>query len=381
MKVAISAIRTKNISINRHELVTDLKNLGHDITYIGQESNDNIHPDYEKYNVPFLPIPLGRSNTNPFQELKSIKETKRVLKDNNINVLIAYGIRTFPTMVIAAKLAGVKKVLCIANGSGRLFNLRGLKGSIIKSFSYPMLCLSFLFSNKILFQNPDDLKMIKNKGLLLRKNFGIVNGSGVNLDKFKFASLEKKPVFTMISRLTGDKGVNEYIQAAKIVKSFYPEAEFHLIGPMDKTDLTLNINELYKSIDNGIITMRGKVRDVRPFLDQSRFFVLPSYQEGTPRTVLEAMSMGRPIITTDTTGCRETVDEGVNGFKVPVKNVKSLSDKMIWMIKNPKEVERMGKESRKICEEKFDVHKVNNKILNTIGLKNDTGKLCDKFKR
>ncbi|GAB3042106.1 glycosyltransferase family 4 protein [Virgibacillus ainsalahensis] len=368
MKVGISAIRTKNISINRHELVSGLKNLGHDVTYIGQESDDNIHPDYERYNVQFLSIPLGRSNTNPFRELKSIKKTKQVLQENKIETLIAYGIRTFPTIVLAAKLAGVKKVLCVVNGSGRLFQMKGIKGFLVKSISYPMLWLSFLMANNILFQNPDDLKMIKNKGLLLRDNFDIVNGSGVNLDTFKFAPLERKPVFTMISRLTGDKGVNEYIQAAKTVKSFYPEAEFHLIGPMDNTDSSLNINELYKSVDNGIITMKGKVEDVRTYLNKSRFFVLPSYHEGTPRTVLEAMSMGRPIITTDTTGCRETVVEGVNGFKVPVKDVKSLSDKMVWMINNPTEVENMGKESRKICEEKFDVHKVNNKILNTIGL-------------
>lgn len=368
MKIGISAIRTRNIKLNRFELIKTLQSFGYEVCYIGQNSDDELHPDYRKYNVEFLSIPLGRSNTNPLKELKSIRETKKVLKENDIEALIVYGIRTFPTMVIAARLAGVKKILCIVNGSGRLFRLKGFKGFLIKFISYPMLWLAFLMADSILFQNPDDMNMIKRKGMLWKKNYGLINGSGVNLDEYKSNYLEDKPVFTMIGRLTGSKGVNEYIEAANIVKRIFPKAEFYLIGPMDNDDSSLKADKLKKSVDDGIITLIGEVEDVRPYINKSRVFVLPSYHEGTPRTVLEAMAMGRPIITTDAPGCRETVVDGVNGFLIPVRNSEALAEKMVWMIENHSEVEKMGRESRRICEEKFDVNKVNEVILKTMKL-------------
>lgn len=368
MKVAISAVRTKNIRLNRYELIESLKERGHTVFYIGQESEDSLHPDYDKYNVQFLSIPLNRTNTNPLKEIKSIIETKKTLQKNNIEALIVYGIRTFPTMVIAAKLSGISKILCVVNGSGRLFNLKGLKGFSVKFISYPMLWLSFMMSNSILFQNSDDLKMIKSKGLLWKKNYGIINGSGVNLDTYKSNYLQSESVFMMIGRLTGAKGINEYVQAAQRVKKIYPKTEFHIVGPMDNDDDSLNIDELNNAIADRIIQYTGKVDDVRPYIKQCRVFVLPSYHEGTPRTVLEAMAMGRAIITTNATGCRETVVEGINGFKVPIKDINSLTEKMIWMINHPDKVKEMGKESRKIAEAKYNVHNVNKIMLEKIDL-------------
>lgn len=370
MNIAISAIRTKNIRLNRSELIEAIQALGHKVYYVGQESDDDLHPDYQKYSVKFLSIPLGRSNTNPFQEIKSIIQTKGVLKGNNIEALIAYGIRTFPTMVIAARLAGVKKVLCIVNGSGRLFQLKGLKGFLTKFISYPMLWLAFFLTDNILFQNPDDMNMIKSKGMLWRKNYGLINGSGVNLEEYISDSLEIEPFFSMISRLTGSKGVNEYIQAAYTVKQLYPEAIFNIIGPIDDKDSSINMDELKMAVDKEIVVLKGEVDDVRPYIDKCRIFVLPSYYpEGIPRSILEAMSMSRPIITTDSSGCRETVINGVNGFLVTPKDSKDLAEKMIWMINNTEQVEKMGKESRKFCEEKFDVNKVNKVILDTMGFR------------
>lgn len=366
MKVAISAIRTNNTKINRPELVTSLQNLGHRVIYIGQDSDDDLHPDYKRYNVRFLSIPLGRANTNPLKELKSVAETRKALKENRIDGLIVYGIRTFPTMVLAAKLAGVKKILCIVNGSGRLFQLEGIKGYFVKLISYPMLWLSFLLADSVLFQNPDDINMIKSKGLLWRNNYELVHGSGVNLETFYSDSLENIMVFTMISRLTGLKGVNEYVQAARIVKQLNPGVIFNLVGPMDD-ESTIDMLELKKAIDDEIINLIGKVDDVRPYINECRVFVLPSYYpEGVPRTILEAMAMGRPIITTDSMGCRETVIDGVNGFLIPPRNIEALADKMSWMIENTEKLEEMGNNSRIICEEKFDVHKVNKVIIDKL---------------
>lgn len=363
VNVAISAIRTKGTRINRYELVNSMQKHGYNVKYIGQASNDEIHEDYKKLNVDFIEVPLGRANTNPVKELFSLFKIRKSLKENNINGLVIYGIRTFPTMVLAARLAGVRKILCIVNGSGRLFQLRGMKGLFIKLISYPMLGLAFYLSNYILFQNPDDKVMIKQKRLLWRQNYGDVNGSGVNLKEFSFQKLPDKPVFMMISRLTGSKGINEYIKAAVQVKQIYPEAIFYLIGPMDD-ESSIDLEELNNAVKNRDIKLTGSVEDVKPYIKKSRVFVLPSYYpEGIPRAILEAMAMGRPIITTDMPGCRETVVDGVNGFLVRKKCSEDLAQKIIWMIKNSDKLDEMGRKSREICQEKFDVNKVNEKML------------------
>lgn len=365
MNVGISAIRTKDTKLNRWELIKNIQENENKVFYIGQESNTVLHQDYNDLNVEFLSVPLQRVNTNPVKELYALSQTKKVLDTNKIDCLLIYGIRTFPTMVLAAKLAGVKTIVCIVNGSGRLFRLNNLKGYITKLISYPMLALAFTLSDFNFFQNGDDLELIKKKNLLLKKNYSTINGSGVNLSTFSVAPLTEEPVFSMISRLTASKGVIEYIEAAKIVKEKYPEAIFYLAGPID--DHTIDTEYLKEAVENRTIILTGKLEDVKPLLKKTRIFVLPSYYpEGTPRSILEAMSMGRPVITTDAPGCKETVDQNVNGFKIPIKNVSKLVEKMLWMIKNPKDVETMGIKSRKICEEKFDVNKVNKIIIDKL---------------
>ncbi|AVR00351.1 hypothetical protein OBCHQ24_15515 [Oceanobacillus iheyensis] len=365
MKVAISMIVTCDKRIDRKELVKEIQNRGHEVIYLGQESPKKIHPDYKINNINFISIPIGRDNTNPLNEIKSLLAARNTIKNNGIDVLIAYGIRTFPTVVLAAKLAGVKKIMCVVNGSGRLFQLQGLKGILVKTLSYPLLSLSFLTSNNILFQNPDDQKMIKRKGLLWKNNYDIINGSGVNIEEFKFNKLEKNLVFSMISRLTESKGVNEFVTAALKIKKTYPDTSFNLIGPID--DSTIDMKQLQKAMDKKVINLVGKVEDVRPYISNCRVFVLPSYYpEGIPRSILEAMAMGRPVITTDSTGCRETVIDGINGFLIPPKDPYTLEKKMLWMINNNEEVEKMGVNSRKLCEEKFDVNKINKIMINKL---------------
>ena len=338
--------------------------------FIGLDSNDCIHPDYKKYNVTFIATSMNRTNTNPLTEIVTIKDVKRVLKENNIDCLIIYGIKTYPTMVIAAKLAGIQRIVCIVNGTGRLFRRRGIGGGILKLISYPMLWLSFALADDAIFQNIDDLQLIKKKIHIREKDYAIVNGSGVNLDVYSPTPLPGKPIFLMLCRLTGDKGVNEYVEASIRVKARYPEARFYLVGPYEDDDRTINREVFDRALAERVIEYIGPVEDVRPYITKSRVFVLPSYYEGTPRTVLEAMAMGRPIITTDAPGCKETVADGVNGFKVPVKNTGELIKKMLWMIEHPAETSRMGSKSRQLCEQKYDVKEVNKKIIAKLSIIN-----------
>lgn len=372
LNVGIISTRTKNSKIGRVELVEALQEKGHRVVFMGRDTADEVHPDYLRHNIFFHPIKISRSNTNPFKEISAIINIRKAIKANNIEALFIYGIRTIPSVVIAAKICSVKRVICVVNGSGRLFQLKGIRGFLVKSISYPMLFLSFTLANTIFFQNPDDMNLIKRKKLLIKKNYETINGSGVNLNEYKLEKLNKKPSFSMISRLTGSKGVNEYVQAARLVKQDYPEAIFHLIGPMDNNDSSINMFELQMAVENGDISLIDKVEDVRPYIKECRFFVLPSYYpEGIPRSILEAMAMGRPIITTDSPGCRETVQEGVNGFLVAPYDYKTLKEKMVWMIENPLSVEKMGESSRNIASKKFDVHKINKVMLKKLRSNNE----------
>ncbi len=174
--------------------------------------------------------------------------------------------------------------------------------------------------------------------------------------------------FLLIARLLGEKGIREFCEAAKQVKSTYPEAKFSIVRPEDPSPDGIPIEEIESWHKSGTVCYHGATSDVRPFLNDCHIYTLPSYHEGMPRTVLEAMAMGRPILTTDVVGCRETVEQGVNGFLVPNADSDALAERMIWFIENRDQWQAMGDASRKIVEDKFDVHKVNAEMLRIMGI-------------
>jgi glycosyltransferase involved in cell wall biosynthesis len=183
------------------------------------------------------------------------------------------------------------------------------------------------------------------------------------------APLPDNPIFLLIARLLGDKGVREYVEAARLVKRKHPQARFELVGWVDENPDAIDQVELDDWVNEGVIDFKGKLSDVQSAITDCSIFVLPSYREGTPRAVLEAMSMGRPIITTRAPGCRETVVDGYNGFLVSVKAVDELVSAMLKFIDQPELVVSMGSYSRKLAEEKYDVHKVNDVMLREMGIK------------
>ena len=189
------------------------------------------------------------------------------------------------------------------------------------------------------------------------------------LNKFTVAPLpEEGMVFLTIGRLLGGKGFREYAMASCLVRKRYPDAVFRIVGPTDPSPDGISLDEVQQWQNEGTIQYLGETRDVRPFIAACHVYVLPSYHEGMPRTVLEAMAMGRPILTTDVPGCRETVVSGENGYLVPKADAGALAERMMWFIENRNQLERMGRASRSMAEERFDVRKVNAKILRIMGL-------------
>ena len=254
-------------------------------------------------------------------------------------------------------------------GLGYAFGGQGLSRSFISTVVKLLYRLSLSNAYTVIFQNCDNKRSFIEFGLVDSKKAVVVNGSGVNLDYFAYQPYNTDQVnisFLMIARLLKDKGISEFLSAAKTLKSEFNDVDFLLLGHEDKSKNAVPIIEITKLDREGVISYHGFVDDVRDFLVSCAVFVLPSYHEGLPRSVLEAMSIGRPIITTNVPGCRETVVDGINGWLVPKGDSVALAEKMRWFIDKSFEINKMGLVSRKIAAEKFDVRKINKSIVDLL---------------
>lgn len=316
-------------------------------------------------------IPMQRTGTNPLADLKLLKNMYQQIRQIQPDVVLSYTIKPVIYGTLAAGLAKVPKRFALITGLGYAFqNVETAKRSIFQKLVHGLYAQALKYAHKVFFQNPDDLKLFEEMHLLeANKPAVVVNGSGVNVQDFEVMPLPineqggVKASFLLIARLLGDKGIREYMAAARSIKAQYPEAEFHLVGWMDDNPSAISQQELETWVNDKIVNYWGKLSDVRPAIAASSVYVLPSYREGTPRTVLEAMAMGRAVITTDAPGCRETVSHGVNGYLVAVKSVDQLVQSMQYFIEDPKLMISMGQRSRKIALNKYDVHQVNKHMM------------------
>ncbi|WP_245563406.1 glycosyltransferase family 4 protein [Thermus antranikianii] len=217
--------------------------------------------------------------------------------------------------------------------------------------------------------NPDDLNEFVSQGLVRKEKAVLLGGIGVPLEEWPPAPPHLEPVtFTLIARLLREKGVREFAEAARRIKGNYPEVRFLLIGPLDTNPGAIRESEVRSWVEEGLLEWVPWTEDVRPYLRQTSVYVLPSYREGVPRSTQEAMAMARPVITTDAPGCRETVVPGVNGFLVPPRDAQVLAEAMERFIHEPDLIVRMGQESRRLAEERFDARKVNERFLKELGI-------------
>lgn len=321
-------------------------------------------------------IPLERTGVNPLSDLSTLLTLYNIIRKIRPTYVLSYTIKPVIYGSIAAWLNKVPNRFALITGLGYAFQQVEETGkrSKFQKIIHELYRQALSKTNHVFFQNPDDLNLFRHLKLIGASTpTTVVSGSGVPLERFKFTpspiiKADNVITFLLIARLLADKGIREYAKAAKIIKSKYPSVNFNLVGPFDSNPSAITKEELDGWIRNGDIAYLGKLNDVRPAIAQSSVFVLPSYREGTPRTVLESMAMGRAIITTDAPGCRETVIDGLNGFLVPVKSVDELVTAMEKFILNPNLISKMGVASREFAEEKFDVNKVNEVMLDKMGI-------------
>ena len=313
--------------------------------------------------------PLARTGTNPFGDLYSLYRLWLLMRRVRPSHVMSYTIKPIVYGSLAAWLAGVPKRFALVTGRGYAFE--GDKKKLhVGNIALWMYKVSLRHVELVMFQNRDDEKLFKDRGLVMPDGrTAVLNGSGVNLDDFPVAPLPKQISFLIIARLLGAKGIREYVAAAGMLRDRGCDAEFRVVGWIDDNPDAISQKELDDWKADGIVEFLGRQNDVRPALSATTVYVLPSYREGTPRTVLEAMSMGRPVITTDAPGCREPVENDKNGFLVPVGSVEELANAMVRFVDNPELVESMGRRSREIAEERYDVHKVNAAMLNEMEIR------------
>lgn len=331
---------------------------------------EDIRSELVAQGITLHEIGLKRTGTNPMADLSTMAELWRLMRRIRPDYVLGYTIKPVIYGSLAAWLAGVPNRFSLVTGLGYAFTgeASGKRG-LLRKLIQRLYRFGLAKNRKVFFQNPDDQALFRHLDLLPAGIPScVVNGSGVDVADYSIAPLPEKPSFLLIARLLGDKGVREYAKAASKVKAQYPQASFKLVGWIDDNPDAIAQRELDEWVNSATLEFLGKLADVRPAIAGSNVYVLPSYREGTPRTVLEAMAMGRPVITTDAPGCRETVVDGDNGFLVSVKAVDELVRAMIRFIEEPALVARMGERSRQIAEDKYDVHKVNEFMLGEMGI-------------
>lgn len=357
----------------RLPLIKELLSRGNKVSIAAPKLKftNSLQKQFTNLNVDINIFSLSRSGLNFFQDYRSFKEIRIIIENCNPNIVIAYTAK--PVIYTGIILNNFSKIayyplitgLGYAFTSDNTFKRKFLKNLMIKLYKGGLKSAA-----KVIFQNRDDQNLF-NKLKIIKKNTAtsIVNGSGVDLNMYPFSDLPSKPIFLMISRLLVDKGVREYVKAAQIVRSHFPNAIFQLAGYLDENPSGITLDELQSWVKQGDIQYLGEIESVQSILKSCRYYVLPSYREGTPRSSLEALSTGRPIITTDVPGCRETVIHEKNGLLVLPKNPEVLAEAMISLLeKKDEKIQAMGKESYLLAKKKFEIEKVNKSILSIIGL-------------
>lgn len=366
--IAVISSHTQSLFWFRMNMMQDFIKQGYKVIALGQESEEDWKDKFSENQIEYRQIYVERNGLNPLKDLKTLKQLNEFLKKEKPDKIFCYQAKTIIYSCIAARLNHINEVYPLVAGLGSVFRGSGLKNKIVKLLMVTEYKLALKNSRLVMFQNNDDLGAFASNHIVPEHKCRIINGSGVDTEKFVVTKLPDKPAFLMISRLIKDKGVIEYLEACRRIKKDNKSVRCILVGPFDTNPSALKESELQKYIDDESIEYFGEQDDVRPFIEQSTTFVLPSYHEGTPKTVLESMACGRAVITTDAPGCRETVTDGVNGFLVPIQDIDALVTKMQLLIDNPELAVEFGKKGRELAENKYDVKKVNNSIMEIMGI-------------
>ncbi len=365
--IAVLSSHTPSLFWFRVDMMKEFQARGYKVYALGNEPSEKWADRFAELGITYRSISVKRNGMNPAQDRKSLKSIKDQLKDIMPDKIFTFQAKTVIYGTLAANSLGITEVYPLIAGMGSAFLSDSAKARIVRLILVNMYRRSMRKCPAVFFQNRDDERIFRDLGIIRNQRVVLLHGSGVNIQKFQPLTMPKKPAFICVSRLIRDKGVCEYLEASRRIKTEFPDVRCLLVGPYDTNPSALTEEELGAFIRAGIEYF-GEQNDVRPFLEQASVLVLPSYREGTPKTNLEAMACGRAVITTDVPGCRETVIDGENGVLVPIKDSNAVYEKMKWFILHPERAAEMGRSGRKMAEDVFDVNRVNETICETMNI-------------
>jgi glycosyltransferase involved in cell wall biosynthesis len=380
----VAIIGNRDIVRFRGWLIRDLVAAGHRVVACAPH-DPGLAAALRALGAAFHPLPIRRTGINPIRDLADIARLRRILRDCRTDIALSHGTKANVIGPLGARVAGVRGVFAIVEGLGYAFTPGPEIGRRMVRTALSFLLRSALRSCHAVFAlNPDDADFLRAAGIVgERQRVVELAGAGIDLDVFRHAPPEAGPLrILLIARLLRDKGLADFAAAARLVKRHHPDSRFQILGPFDTHPGALSRAEMAGWVAEGIIDYLGETDDVRPYLRFSSVFCLPSYyREGLPRTILEAMGIGRAIVTTDVPGCREAVVEGTNGFVVPPRNPAALAAALRRFAERPQLVPTFGAASRRLAEERYDVRRVNPVILATLGLSNGMPPECVRIAR
>lgn len=372
MRMAMITSQAASLLNFRGPLIVELVARGVEVFAIAPDFDDKVRASVRTMGAFPIDCRFSRTGINPFYDGIAVLRLAWVLRRLGVEVVLGYFIKPVIFGTLAAVIARVPYRFCLIEGLGYVFtpaegperlSRRGLRVlvSLLYKFALKFVRTAFLL-------NDDDVREMLGRGLLHPAQVVKLGGIGVDLREWLPAPPVTQPItFVLAARLLREKGILDFVDAARIVKATHPEIRFVLLGGLDSNPGAFKSQEVVRWVEEGVLLWPGHV-PVRPWFARASVFVLPSYREGVPRSTQEAMAMGRAVITTDAPGCRDTVIDGRNGFLVPVRNPRALSQAMLRFVEDPALIAKMGGESRTIAVDRFDAHRVNELILIAMGI-------------
>lgn len=367
MKIAVITAATHSIPRFRIDMIDEFVRRGCEVVVLGDEPHEKWDGFFGRHGVAYRTYPVSRNGVNPAADFSTKSALKRLLAEERPDKVWTYQAKPNIYGAMAAHELGIEDVYVMMGGLGSVFRANDAKSRLVRTVVSAEYRYAMRFAKTVFFQNMEDVDVFERLHILDRSKVVLTRGSGVNVSVYPQEVFPEQMRFLFVGRLVRGKGVLDYLEAARIVKEDHPEVGFDLVGPYDSNPTAVKPEDIKPYIDDGIVVFHGEQKDVQPFYKAASAFVLPSYYgEGTPKSALEAMSTGRPLIVADAVGCREVVKEGGNGFLVRPRDPSRIASAMTHLIEEPGLKERMGLESRKMAETSFDVRKVNDLICRTM---------------
>lgn len=369
MKIAFLSHVDFNLYFFRLPIMQRLVSEGHEVYAITPKGE--YFDKFKSFGIKTVEYKIERRSLNPLNEIKAIKNIYEVLKPLELDILHSFTIKPNIYGAIAGNFAKVPEIISTITGMGSFYIDTSIKSKIVKFIIENLYKLVFKRVSGVIFQNSDDLNYFVEKALLAKEKAFLVKSSGVDTEFFtpmqpnkelkKELKLKDELVILMVARAIWHKGIREYYESAKIINQTHKNVKFYLVGGVDEGNHSAVPKEFLES--NGDVIWLNERSDIKELISICDIFVLPSYREGVPRTLLEASSMAKAIVTTDTIGCREVVVDNINGFLVELYSSQDLADKIEILVNNKSLRDKFGNNGRVKAKNEFDVKVVVEKYI------------------